>query len=442
MSRHDSTNELILRYLDGKVTPEERLSVVELLRTNPEARGFLRLVAEQSVMVADLERIASGRQQELGRLPDRDQRIVHVPSRFWLWALAAAASVVLVAVVAAQTFHASQKEFARVTKVTGSTQFLGSRGETEHALKMGARLRAGDTLETRSIDAWIELELRDGSRMTVAGQSTLRVLEDESGALRLKLLNGSLWVNPSPRSPAKPLIIQTPTAVLETRIAQFDLHTCATETTVRVNDGSARLKQNVDGSEVNVVTGNQVTASLNRSERLVATPQPKPVNSWSCDLGRVPEIILGRWLTLNSTEHARLGAEPLLWPIPNRDPLLLHAVALSVLRNSDRPVLLQSGSTLVFRGRTERPQTVRFGFSAQKMRGVFMGKFELDVRPESLGPAGRTWTVSLPLANFRPLQPQLAASPDGLELNDVYALTIIEDAGLELNHIGLEPKTP
>ena len=48
-------------------------------------------------------------------------------------------------------------------------------------------------------------------------------------------------------------------------------------------------------------------------------------------------------------------------------------------------------------------------------------------------------TVTLPLSSFRPLQPHLSPSPDGLEVNDVYALTIIEDAGLELNDIELVP---
>jgi hypothetical protein len=113
--------------------------------------------------------------------------------------------------------------------------------------------------------------------------------------------------------------------------------------------------------------------------------------------------------------------------------------ALSVARSSDRPVLLEADSRVAFRGRTDRPQVVRFGFSTQKMRGVFAGKFEVDVRPDSLGPAGETWQVSLPLSEFRPLQPQLSFSPAGLELTDVYALTIQEDAGLEIHHIELVP---
>jgi len=76
----------------------------------------------------------------------------------------------------------------------------------------------------------------------------------------------------------------------------------------------------------------------------------------------------------------------------------------------------------------------------QKSQGVFAGKFEMDVQPEALGPAGETWEVKLPLSAFRPLQPELSTSPEGLELTDVYALTIKEDAGLEIHHIELVPQ--
>jgi len=80
-----------------------------------------------------------------------------------------------------------------------------------------------------------------------------------------------------------------------------------------------------------------------------------------------------------------------------------------------------------------------FQTGSQKIRGVFAGKFEVDIPPASLGPAGETWEVELPLANFHPLHPHLAESPEGLELTDVYALTINEDAGMEINHIELLP---
>ena len=58
MNPNDSTHELLVRHLDGRLTPEERQHVAELLRIDPSAREFLREVSEQAVMVADLERIA------------------------------------------------------------------------------------------------------------------------------------------------------------------------------------------------------------------------------------------------------------------------------------------------------------------------------------------------------------------------------------------------
>jgi hypothetical protein len=326
-----------------------------------------------------------------------------------------------------------------VSRVTGASQIFGARGELEHALEAGARLRAGDTLETRSCDAWVELKLREGGKMTVAGQSTLRILEVATGQEQFHLLQGTLWGSPLAGAAGGVLTIQTPTMSAELRGAQFDLQTSAAETLLRINQGSARVKRTVDGRAVEVKAGHQITVALGGKEPLTPALQPEPINRWACDLGGLPEVILGRWLPPHDRAGVRLGAVPLLWPLPDREPVLLYVAALSVARSSDRPVLLEAGSRLVFRGRTDRSQTVRFGFSTQKMRGVFAGKFELDVRPDALSPRGDTWEVSLPLSEFRPLQPQLSFSPVRLELTDVYALTIQEDAGLEIHHMELRP---
>jgi predicted anti-sigma-YlaC factor YlaD len=59
MNSNESQNELLPHYLDGQVTTEERLRALESLRNDPTAREFLREIAEQSVMVADLQRTAS-----------------------------------------------------------------------------------------------------------------------------------------------------------------------------------------------------------------------------------------------------------------------------------------------------------------------------------------------------------------------------------------------
>ncbi len=444
MKENDSQHELLLRHFDGRSTPEERLRVVELLRSDPEARAFLREVAEQAVIVADLERIALGRQEALRERPtrsaDHGRRGVSVKFRVWLWGPAVAAMIAILAVVAFEVLPIPRPLVVRVSKMSGSSQYFGSNGKSENELSVQAALSVGDTLETRSCDASIALDLGDGSTLTIAGRSTLRLLEAEAGANRFKLLLGNLWVSPAHAPGGEPMEIHTPIGSVEARSAQLDVQSSSTEMIVRVNEGSARVRRYVDGGAVDVPRGHQVTVSLSKKEPLAVIPQPKPINFWACDLWQVPEVILGKWLPSTGNERARLGAEPLLWPIPDRDPLMLYAVSLAAWKSSEWPVLLHSTSRLRFRGRTERAHTVRFGFSTQKMRGIFSGKFELDVNPDALGPAGETWEIDLPLTRFRPLHPHLSSSPDGFELTDVYALTVRDDAGLEINHIELLPQ--
>ncbi|MEN9675084.1 MAG: hypothetical protein RIS76_980, partial [Verrucomicrobiota bacterium] len=177
MNPDDCRSELLLRYIDGRGAPDERQAVADWLRSDPAARAFLREVAEQAVLVADIERTAQGRKQELWRHTDRDpQGVTPVRFRRWQWMAAAAALTALLAIASLQFFPMRRLEIARVSKITGATQLFGAGGNVENALQVGAELLAGDTLETRSIDAWIELELRDGSKLTVAGHSALRVL--------------------------------------------------------------------------------------------------------------------------------------------------------------------------------------------------------------------------------------------------------------------------
>lgn len=437
-------HELLLRHLDGRLDGEEKQRVEALLRDDPAARAFLREVAEQAVMFAELERSARGRQAELhsGNVAPGGGRskILQLDFRGWVRAAAAAAVIMLLAALAIRALPPAEKGFLRITKVHGSSQYLGANGKVESVLEGGTVVGVGDTLETRTCDAWIELSLKDGLTMTVAGHSILRILDTEKRARRFKLSQGNLWVSPKAGQSSQSVSIQTPTITLEAAGAQFDLQTSSAETMLRVNEGTAFVRQLLDGSVVEVPAGHQVAASLSRKGLLTAVPQPQPINYWACDLWQVPEVKLGKWLPPSNSERARLGAEPLLWPVPGRDPVMLYAVALAAWKSTEHPVLLQSDSRLRIRGRTEKAQPVRFGFSAQKMQGVFAGKFEMDVKAEDLAPAGETWEVELPLSSFRPLNPKLSPSPDGLELTDLYALTVREDAGLEINHIELVPR--
>ncbi len=429
MKPDDTVAERLLLLLDGRVTAEERRGLEQELREEPQTRAALRTLAEEAVLFADAERTAAARRA--------DPTVVPFPRptpRIWRWA---AAALVVLGIGAAGLWlrPSGGRELARVIRVTGTSGVFGARGAAEQPLPPGVRLRAGDMIETRSCDAWVELELRDGSRLTVAGHSALRLLESSPAGGRVNLLRGNLWHSPAAKAGSAQLVVQTPTSVVEAGQAQFDLQATAVETILRVNQGRAQVRHPLQSDPVEVAGGFQASVELSAQAPPVATPQPAPVSTWQCNLDESTAVILGRWLPSGTFGTNRLGAVPLLWPLPDRPPVLLHAVSLSPFQTVGRPLELRAEAHVRFEGRTLRDKTVRFGFSTQRMRGVFAGKFEVDVPPARLGPAGDRWMVDLPVTAFRPLHPELSSSPAGLELTDLYALTVIDDAGLEIHRI-------
>jgi ferric-dicitrate binding protein FerR (iron transport regulator) len=431
MNPEEARQIRLLKWLDGRLSNPEREAVERELRDSPEARAALRRLAEEAVMLADVERAAMTR-----RVEDPWPRAATPPTPYWRWAAAAVLLLGLLgAGVGVLRLREGQRELARVVRVTGASGVFGAQGSLEQPLPAGVRLRSGDMIETRSCDSWVELELRDGSRLTVAGNSLIRLLEPEADSGRVSLLRGTLWYRPASNEAARAWVVETPAARVESGRAQFDVQASANQTLLRVNSGEARITHRVQ--PVPLVVSNGFQASLDLAGRTPsrAEPQPAHVGSWRCDLDAGTSVILGRWLPSGADERVRLEAEPLLWPLPDAPPLMLHAVAVSALQTAGGPVELRTGARVRFQGRTLRSSKVRFGFSTQRMQGVYSGKFEVDVSSDDLGMAGDPWTVDLPLSAFHPLHPELSASPVGLELGDIYALTVNHDAGLEVHRI-------
>jgi ferric-dicitrate binding protein FerR (iron transport regulator) len=432
MKSGDALDERLLRLIDGRLPAAERHALEREVAEDPAVRTRLRTLAEEAVLLGDVERMVGTRVGVEARHP-----IGWRPARVWPWA--AAALVVLGLGIAGFGFRGGGPVLARVTKVTGASGVFGKRGAAEQALPAGVMLRAGDMIETRACDSWVELELRDGSHLTVAGHSVLRLLQPGRDSDRFSLLRGSLWRSPASNRVTAPLVVETPASRVEAGGSQFDLQATSTETILRVNTGSALLKHHLQEDPVQVPGGSQAEVSLASLAPPVPRPQPAPVAAWACDFDDGTSMLLGRRLASVTGAGVRMGAEPLLWPLPDRPPILLYAVSVSVLQSLGRPVELKASTRIRFEGRLQTAKTVRFGFSTQRMRGVFSGKFEVDVTAAELGVVGEAWTVELPVSAFRPLHPELSPSPAGLELNDIYALTIVEDAGLELNRIEVLP---
>lgn len=421
MKSSDTQMELVRRYLGGEATLEEARRLESMLAVDAQLRRDYLAYA----------RIEAGLSSKV-----RPQLVKTTPRRsVWLsWRpIAAAAAVVALTLIITEVVHArlaERREMASVVSASGVGEYFGANGSLRETLGVGMKLAAGDSVETRSCDAVFELKLRDGGKLTLGANGSLRILDGESGKnSRWNLLRGALWVNAA----AQGISVQTPNAAIDSHDAQFEVQTGAEGTLLKVSEGSARLRSLLDGRQVNVAAGMQLGLGMSRDEPLRVVAQPEPMTRWTCHF--TPEVppAFGKWGRVDKESAVRLAAVPILWPLPQRDPVLIHLASFRVLNDSPQPVLVRDNSTLIVRGRIKRPHAVHLGFSAKQLRGGYAGMFEIDLPPEKDG----EWEVRLPVSRFRPKSPSQVPSPDGLEIVDVYAFTTLEDAGLELTHIEL-----
>jgi ferric-dicitrate binding protein FerR (iron transport regulator) len=433
--------EQLLRYLDGSLPPEEQAAVSASLAADEATRQLLRDLAEQIVGLSDLEQRLETPAAAGAARPSWPVR----SGRRWLLHWRSVAVTLLASIVVAASGYSAWTfgglPPVRVARSVGATRLFSSAGTTLDGIPEGQRLTPGDTLESRATDAWITTDLI-GGQLTIAGNSVIRVLRPSDHERRFELVEGSLWIDPSPNDRLGDVVVQTPTAIIEARGCLFDVRTSATDTLIRVHRGEADVARRVDGTTVAVAAGEQATLSLDVSDAPAAAPQPHGIHRWSLDLSTAKRVSHGIVLPPSHDAPTRLAAIPLLWREGVDAPLLLYAASVAAWRTTEHPVVLASDSVITFRGRMAMRSGVRVGLTTQRMQGVFAGKFEVTIAAEGMQWDGEEWTVSLEMPSLEAMNPQVAASPAGLEVGDIYAFTLDPTAKLQLTGIAIEPQAP
>ena len=445
MKDAESRQELLLRYLDGNLLPEEEAQVADLLRCDPEARAFLREVAEQAVTVADVERVEERRRSELGARQDwagnrREalNRIGGPRIRFarWPWAVAAAAVVALIANV--YLFRPSAEPvIAKISGLSGSLQWTGDGGRVFHDLRVGTELPGG-TIEGLVPGSWFELAFNDGSTVTISGNSTLTL--SDHGQKKLYLKEGSISGNVKPQPTDKPMLIYTRSAMLEVLGTQFEVEVELAATMLNVSQGTVKVKRLSDGTTVDVKAKHRVVAADDQEMRPARVPEA--ANRWKSQLHLGPEGAYGKWSPRTAAEEARLGTIPLTIP---QGPTI-YAAALGVSRGDTPPVILQSGCRLRVRGHIASTHEVYFGITVMYPGGGFAGRFE-TIRPAIELPSGEDFEVLLDLRDFRldssltEIKDKLPSAPFHLVVESVWCHTLDQPSGLEIAEVELLPLT-
>ena len=441
----ESYQELLLRYLDGNLLPEEEAQVTDLLRRDAEARAFLRDVAEQAVTVADVERIEEQRGHELDARRDWEGRLHQVPGRIagprtrlarWPWGVATAA---VIALIASLFFlrPIAERPIAKVAGLNGSFQWTGDGGRVFYDLSAGTELPGG-TIEGMTPGSWFELEFTDGSTVTISGNSTLTL--SDAGQKKLYLKEGAVSGNVKPQPADKPMLIYTRSAMLEVLGTQFDVEAGLAATMLHVSEGKVRVKRLSDGNTVNVSAGHRVIAAAD--QEMLPTLVPEAASRWRSQLHLGPEGAYGKWSPKTATRDARLRAIPYTTP----EGFTIYAAALGVSRGDTPPVIFQPGCRLRVKGSIASTHEVYFGVTVRYAAGGFAGKFQ-TTRPAVEFSGGEDFEVLLDLRDFR-LDPSLGKIKDKLPsaafhlvAESIWCHTLDQPSGLEITEVELLPPT-
>ena len=427
--------ELLMRYLDGKLSGDELRAVNALLRTDADARQWLREISHQAFALGDIarERTVEGKPATVATAPLQD----------WWRPLAWAAAAV--ALFAAGLFGWSQlgaQPVVTLTEVSGSVIWSGDKGATRTELAAGARLPAG-TVETIGAVSSAQLRFSDGTLLTLGGNSELTFAV--TGQKRIQLKSGSLTAAVTKQPAGHPMLVRTPTAEVEVLGTLFAISTEPEATQLDVASGSVRLRRLVDGRAVEVTAQHNAVASLDAQAPLIAGAPTMPPTHWSADLAMPPTGgAKGDWHAAGDGAPARWQGVPLVMGRRQGAPVIHHGISV---RDHARPsagafVTLASESALTLRWRTQKPAGLFIFVSTQLPGGAFGGNFELKPTKTAGALDADGWqTATFPLRSFQPLQSNHAEF-SGHGISVAIVTTYERDVQLEVTDMSIGALPP
>ena len=458
MSTNQNWEELIERHLRDELTDAEMEQLTELLDRYADARQ--RFVEEAQWDTRMTEVLRDGRTATAD--DDSESVLLHAvedeksANTLLRFLLAAAIAVIVVLSVGLYQQRAladrriaeiqasnlkAKPAIAQVIGLTGSLIWTGDGGEIQRELEVGAKL-SGGTIEGVAPDSWFELQFNDGSTVMISGTSMLTFADASQKVLRLK--EGSLSARVEPQPDGRPMLIHTHTALLEVLGTRFKVEAGLASTSLNVSEGTVRVRRRSDRSEVDVPAMHRLVAEADNE--LIAVSAPESVSEWTSELHRKPDSY-GKWQPPRAGQPAALKAIPL---IPPKFPdIKLYLAGLSVNREDNSPVVVQPGSRFIVRGRLQDAARVHFGIRVSYPNGEMAGMFRGDLhdkQPIATVDAEGYFEEVYQLDHFS-IDPsayerrsELAAKPDGLILNDVWAFTHNgKPSGLEIIDVKLVP---
>ena len=461
MNDNSDWEELIDRHLRGELDEHEKERLAEWLDSDAAARQEFVERVQWDTELSEVLREGEHSPSDMDSLIAQQSSLKDDAAKAkFLRRMLAAAAMVIVALSASLIFQRAQTErpsvetdnvaeqprasepsIAKITGLSGALIWTGDRGQIVRDITVGTDL-AGGTIEGLAPDSWFELQFHDGSTVMISGTSLLTFADPGQKMLRLR--EGRLSANVEPQPDGQPMLIQTRSAVLKVLGTQFDVEADLASTVLTVSEGSVNFRRLSDGSEVDVLAKHLVTTDSDNG--LLPVLVPDSVHTWKSQLHLKPESY-GKWQPATEQHPASLKAIPLI--PPDAPHVTLYLAGLSIESSDGSPVVVLPGSKFVVRGHLQSEARVHFGIRVTYPNGEFAGMFRGDLhdkQPLAAKDENGRFEEVYSVQQFtvdpavRERQGELAAKPDGLILDGVWAFTHTGDpSGLEIFEVEVIP---
>ena len=205
--------------------------------------------------------------------------------RAWLWPLAAAASVALIAGAAAwRSLHAPPPEVAQpaqgnvqpqiVAQITALSGAVTITTQTSlSTARPGAEVADGNGIAVKD-GASVTLKLADGSMLDLSSASNIAHIRNADGIL-LAGVTGTLRAKAAKQAPGQALRIETANAEVRILGTEFKLVSGTSGDRLEVREGSVRFIRKADGASIDVAEGTYAVVAP--GVELAAKPLGKPL---------------------------------------------------------------------------------------------------------------------------------------------------------------------
>ena len=436
-----SIKSLSRAYQDQTLGDDEIKDLDQILATDSEAREvFMR----ETNLIAALEDVAVDESaKEIGFFdrPTASQEKQRSSKPFWtkmaFGAMIAASIVILLVATVFFSRQAEDRFIATIVGLSGPLQWTGDGGQVRADLDVGMKL-SGGTIDGLTHDSWFALVFRDGSKVVISGNSMLAFSDAGQKKLHLKL--GTLSADVEPQPEGFPMLIHTPTAVVEVVGTSFEIDTDLESTALSVSKRKVQVMRLSDGNSVEVPSQHQVVAAADQD--LSVNQIPQVAYTWRSRLEQGPRRTYGRWIPGSNSVMPRLHC---IAHTVKDTGLTIYAVSTQVTAADAAAVMTNPRSGVHVQGRLDRESDLFVGMTLRTRKGEFAGRFQVRLPAKQLGMIGDLDLI-LPINDFK-LDPSLKSMkhqlPDlahNLVVESLWCHTLYQQAGLSITSLELSER--